>query len=428
MGKKALLALAWGFALFGVGKVVYAFRETPPGDFMLYYFGGRLAGEGKIERLYQKSAYEPLVAELRERGDYINPINTAVGIYYFVRPAFAAYLYIPYTWFPYRTALALSVALNLILLGALVWKLPEWFPYQDFFGVGLFRACLFVFMPFTAAIGHGQDTLLLVLLAAGGIYLALRGNEFAAGFLLGCCAFKPHLLVAMPLVMLASGKRKMLFSFLGTGLALALWSFAAIGPQGVRDWFDLLRAPSTDFEPQAMGNLRALSLHFGFAAAAVATLLALACFGIVLRNASLAPQFSAAILVGLLVSPHTYRYDFSMLAIVSLLATHPAVRYVVLLPWLNLFPVLELLPMVFLSLGCLIAIAALSIRSGGTRKRPTDPQQAAGDRGPRRETDLFHFEATYTSPQWRSQPGGGDLRGMCYPDLSPRSGRLAVRI
>ena len=41
------------------------------------------------------------------------------------------------------------------------------------------------------------------------------------------------------------------------------------------------------------------------------------------------PQGSVGtILVGLLVSPHTYRYDFAMLAIVSLLATHPAVRYV----------------------------------------------------------------------------------------------------
>ena len=369
LGKKALLALAWGFAIFGVGKVVHAMCETPPGDFMLYYFGGRLAAEGKIERLYQKSAYEPLVAELRQRGDYINPINAAVGIYYFVRPAFAAYLYIPYAWFPYRTSLLLSVAVNLLLLGALVWKLPEWFPYQDFFGVGLFRACLFVFMPFTTAIGHGQDTLLLVLLAAGGIYLALQGNEIAAGFFLACCAFKPHLLVAMPFVMLASGKRKMLYSFLATGLALALCSFAAIGPQGVRDWFDLLRAPSTDFEPQAMGNFRALYLHFGFTAAAVAALAALACFGIVLRSAPMAQQFSAAILVGLLASPHTYRYDFSMLAIVSMLAPHPAVRYVVLLPWLNLFPVVELLPMIFLSLGCLIAIAVWSLR----RKRTTVP-------------------------------------------------------
>jgi hypothetical protein len=270
----------------------------------------------------------------------------------------------------------LSVAVNLILLAALVWKLPEWFPYQDFFGVGLFRACLFLFMPFAAAIGHGQDILLLVLLAAGGIYLALQGSDIPAGFLLACCAFKPHLLVAMPFVMLASGKRKMLYSFLATGLVLALWSFAAIGPQGVRDWFDLLRAPSTDFEPQAMGNLRALSLHFGFAAAALAALVALTCFGIVLRKASLAEKFSAAILVGLLVSPHTYRYDFSMLAIVSLLATHPAVRYVVLLPWLNLFPVLELLPMIFLTLGCLIAIAVLSMRPRWTGRRATAALEA----------------------------------------------------
>src|SRR5207249_3715452 len=99
------------------------------------------------------------------------------------------------------------------------------------------------------------------------------------------------------------------------GVVLTAWSCAAVGSQGLREWVSMLNAPSTDFAPEHMGNLRALGIRFGFSVAIVAALIALGSFGVVLWRGALADKFASAILLSLLVSPHTYRYDFALLAI-----------------------------------------------------------------------------------------------------------------
>jgi hypothetical protein len=108
-----------------------------------------------------------------------------------------------------------------------------------------------------------------------------------------------------------------------------------------------------------MANLRAVRLQLGLAPAVLSGALTLASFGLVLRRGSFADKFSAAILTSLLLSPHTYRYDLSLLAIVAFLANGQALRYILLLRWLIFYPRLDLLPMVFLSLGYQVAYGTL---------------------------------------------------------------------
>jgi hypothetical protein len=226
-----LVASAWLFALLGVAKILYPVRNTLPNDFIIFFIGGQLAAEGRISQLYHPPAYEPWIAELRNRGEFIRPSIQSISAYYFVRPAFAAFLYVPFTWLPFRTAFHLALLGNITVLGILLWKLPLWFPLRDFFSVGVLRACLILFIPFISAIAHGQDILLLTLIAAYSTHLALQNREVPAGILLAACSVKPHLILAMPALLLAAGKRRMLWSFLATGVLLAGLSFAAIGQQ-----------------------------------------------------------------------------------------------------------------------------------------------------------------------------------------------------
>jgi Glycosyltransferase family 87 len=355
--KRLLILAAWSFVAFYFAGVLREIVRVPPSDFVLYYFAGKLAGAGHIAQVYHTPAYEPLIAGLRAQHEVLNSTVTSLHSYYFLRPAFAAFFYIPYSWLSYRTAALAAIAVNMLLLGILIWKAPLWFPLPDFFGVGLFRALFCMLVGFRAAVGQEQDIILLTLLLAWGVHLVFEEREIAAGVVLAVCSFKPHLIWALPLALLAARKRKTLYAFLAAGLGLAVFSLAAVGPQGVREWIALLQASSTDFLPENMFNLRAVGLHFGWTAAAACAVLVLVAFGFVLRRNSFSDQVSAAVIVGMLVSPHTYRYDLSLLAIVALLAESSAARYLVLLPWLNFYPRPDLLPMVFGSLGYLIYLA-----------------------------------------------------------------------
>lgn len=308
---------------------------------MPFYFAGKLAAGGQVAHLYDKAAYQPLIEDLRSTGERMNPIDA----HYFIRPAFEAYYYIPFGLFSYRTAVALQVAVNLALLGALIWKLPVWFPLP-----GWFRICLLCFLPFLWSVGIGQDTLPITLIAAWALYRARTGDPMLPGILLGLCAYKPHLIWAMPIALLAAGKRRMPLATIATGGALAAISLALVGPAGVRQYLKLLEAPSTDFMPHIMGNVRALGLQYGPAAALAAAVLTLAGFALILWRGILVEKFSAAILTALLLSPHTYWQDYSLAAIVAAVGVYRILPFFVLLPWPHFYPRKDMLPWIFLSL------------------------------------------------------------------------------
>ena len=107
-----------------------------------------------------------------------------------------------------------------------------------------------------------------------------------------------------------------------------------------------------------MGNIRALDIHFGLAFAGIALLLTVVSFCIVLRRGSFSDRLSAALLAGLLISPHTYWQDYSLAAIIAMLTPNPAVQAVLLLPWPYLYPRKDELPMIFISLTYLIVLGA----------------------------------------------------------------------
>jgi hypothetical protein len=377
MWNKALRAFAWLAALLIAGWFLRPVRllvapgapqKFSPPDLMQFYFAGQLAASGRVAGLYQRQAYKPLIAHMRAQGE-------RVGAYPFNRPAFAAFLCIPLTWVPYRTALLLTALGNIVLLALLVWKLPAWSSQPVWL-----RVPLAVFLPLLLTIVIAQDTLLLALLVAWGLRLAARGKDTAGGIVLALCAVKPHLIWALPLALLAAGKWRMLRAFAGAGAALALASFAAVGPGGVRDWIELLQAPSTDYRPETMANVRALAIHFGTPAGVAATLFVLACAAIILRRGRFEEKLAACLMASLLLNPHTYLYDLSLLAVAAFWPGAP-VGYAALLPWPYLYGRDDMLAWIFLMLAGLGAASARLVnRSARQETLPWDAAPIASKR------------------------------------------------
>lgn len=322
-------------------------RHTPVWDLPQFYFAGTLVREGKVASIYDRTAYEPLVDELRRSDERASQKSL-----YFNRPAFEAPLFLPLAYLSFHWATLLAILVNLVLLGVLVWKLPGWCG-----GGADTRICLFIFMPFLYSVAFGQDTLLLTLFVSGGLYLILQDRQVPAGVLFALALFKPHLIWAIPIALAFARKWRALGAFLLAGGCLGVLSFALVGIPGVLQWLELLKAPTTDTVPLLMGNTRALGLHFGPWAGMLGAGVAVASFGVILRRNSLADKLSASLIVGLLLSPHTYCQDYSLLAVVALASQRPIARYMVLLPWPYFYLPTDILPLTLVALGCLIVLA-----------------------------------------------------------------------
>ena len=349
MPKRLARFAAWGLTLLLATVFLSPLRTVRPPDFMPFYFAGKLARSGRIAEVHHKPAYQPLIAELRATGERMNPVDA----HYFIRPAFQAFFYVPFTFFSYPVASLLAIAANVALLGVLIWKLPVWFSVSP-----SVRVWLFAFKPFLWSIGIGQDTLLLTLLVAGSLVLAARDREVLAGALLGLGVFKPHLVWALPLVLVAAGRWKMVASFLAVAVGLGGVSLAAVGRSGFQEWIALVQAPSSDYLPHIMGNVRAVGLQLGAVAGGVAALVVVASFTVILLRGCWADRISAALLAALLLSPHTYWQDYSLAALAALLSVRSWPRYILLLPWPYFYFRNDLLPFVFLSLVWLCVLAA----------------------------------------------------------------------
>ncbi len=350
----ALLAAAGVFA--GYYYLIYLQRHRPP-DFVHFYLGGKMIVSGRAAEIFNKPAYEPLIAQALREG----APPTKFGNYYFNRPLFQALFYAPFALLPYGAASDLFALFNFICLGLLIWKLPVWCEVPSRFRA-LFRIGLFCFYPFHWSIIVGQDTLLLTLLVACALRLAQKGAPGMAGFLLALSFFKPHLTWAYPFLFLLERRWKAAWSFLISGLVLILISFIPVGLAGVGKFIDLVQDPSSDIQPEIMGNVRAIGLHFGTAAGIVTAVLALACLAITFWKGNYYERVTAACLAPVLLSPHTYWQDYAMAAIPLALTPVPAVQLFLLVPWQFFYSPLDELPMICIALTWLVVVAALAVR------------------------------------------------------------------
>ena len=192
-------ALALGLPAYLVGVNLWTWVFTVSvflggrSDFRQLYAAGYMVRSGHAHELYDYEAQRYFQNKLVSRADMALP---------FVRPAYEALLFVPFSFLSYRSAYLTFLALNVILLSASYRLLrPKLGNLARIYG-WLPAALFLAYLPVAAALIQGQDSVLLLLLFTLTLSLLERGNALAAGAILGLAAFKFQVVIPITLLVL----------------------------------------------------------------------------------------------------------------------------------------------------------------------------------------------------------------------------------
>lgn len=212
----------------------------------------------------------------------------------------------PLALLPYRVAYAAWLPLSVgALLGfALLWP-----------GHYVWLVCCW-FLPAFVGLFNGQDVSFVLFWVALAVWLLRRERSFAAGVVLALCASKYHLMVLIPLVVLAQRRWRMVGGAAAAAFLMAAVSFACQGPDWPRQYYSVLA--DSRIHP-ALEHMPALHAFFGttraglwFELAASITLASLV--WITARDArSFEWPLGMALAAGVLISFHSYIADCTIL-------------------------------------------------------------------------------------------------------------------
>jgi hypothetical protein len=273
-------------------------------DFLNLYNGATMAREGVFAQMH-----DPQVQLAHQRA-IDPPVQYLVP---FVRLHWYAALLSPLSLLPLATAFWLWIGIQTASLIALwVWCKRQW-------GGDALILCS-LFLPAALGIASGQDCVWIAWIVAG-IYGSSRDrSSLSAGFLLGMGFLKFHLFLLWPIALLLQKRWR---SILGAALAVGLqlvFSLAVAGWSGLVAYPALLMRKDIERlspSPELMTNVQGLTAnaHAGFWFQAALTLIVVALTAGACWKAPLWRWTSAAAVGSLLVAPHVYGYDASLLLV-----------------------------------------------------------------------------------------------------------------
>ncbi len=300
-------------------------------DFAIYYCAGTVVRQGMGHQLYDAAV------RFQVEQQFATNVPQFRGPLPWTHPPFEALFFAPFSSFPYLTAYLLWNALNLVLVGLVLWMMSPYVPQLRARGPALWLLAL-AFFPIFFNLLEGQDGILLLFLYALA-YVSLRKNRDAvAGGFLAVGLFKFHLILPFLLLLLVQKRWKVLYGFVPVSLVAVFASIAIAGsralwayPRYVFYWEKVLAG--SDRVPAGMPNLRGLMYIFlpdwryDPAVVFVLSLALLFFVGWRLRSTrsreSFDLNFSLAIVATVLVSYHVVSYDLSVLLIpIVLLVNH----------------------------------------------------------------------------------------------------------
>ena len=322
-----------GIFLFSPNYQVGESRSTPfGGDFLQEWVGGQIVASGNAHRLYEFDFFRAV-----QHDESLIGFRWPVESYYpAVYPPFYYLLVSPISGLDYHFAAiiwGLLSALALVLAGELLIRYYP--PCRKYVAYGLAIAMLFTPLLTCLNIGHKSTFLLLIL--TGTFVLLYNKRPCWAGIVFGMIAFKPHLFLVIGLAMLV--KRQWFFVL---GLAITLTCFAGLclltGIDACVDYTGVIMGTSNYIHTGGYELANAHSLwgavlnafpgHSAFfvnsltivLSLVVLGLLAIICWGpLATESSRFALQFAALVLATILVSPHMYFYDLTMVLLPLLL-------------------------------------------------------------------------------------------------------------
>ena len=350
--------------VMGIAMHIEVFRDRPATaicgtDFPIFYGSAKLLG---TPDLYSAAAVQRMQRQ---------EIGCGSAAAAFIRlPYFAALIW-PFTLLPVGIAFTIW---RLLLIGAEL-------GFVAFFGSHwkwALLACVWSW-PLAWDLDNGQDASFLLLAVMAAAFLLKRGRPFAAGVCFAWCAAKPHLLVLLPLLLIARNMRRTAAGLATGAAAVIAVSFAAGGLSWPARFLHAIANPLIDPTPFELHNIRGL-VHGWWPAEAVLGLTIGVAVWIVCRRAPFEIGLAAVLAGSLLVCHHLTASDWCMLLPVGLivgfhgatLAVRAAAVFLIT-PLVTLFqhqpPLMRIPDLVLLLLVYAMAFEAWSL-TGQERHKP----------------------------------------------------------
>jgi hypothetical protein len=307
---EAILWLVTGALFFGM-LGAQLFRHAAHHDFLVFFTQGTIAAEGNMDRLYDIPYVQQVQKRIApEKKLFIPP----------TRPAFYVPLLAPLGWMTIWPAFTVWLIVQGLGLVAFTW----WTKTR--FGWGAVAATSF-FFPFAMGILNGQDISFMVLLVLGSWLALEKGRDEWAGVLLAATLFKFHLLLLLVPAMLLQRKWRMFAAYSAMAAVEAAISVALGGALPYIDMLTNGKIDTLSESPEMMPNIYAMLINLGIDSTpmrvtGVLAIAAIALFPRPLPTLSIG-WFWAAVAGSILVTPHTYSYDISLLLPALLMLLQP---------------------------------------------------------------------------------------------------------
>src|SRR6202158_2761524 len=294
-------------------------------DFRQLYTAGYMVRTGHSRELYDYAAQKSFQDATVSREQVALP---------FIRPAYQALLFAPFSFISYRTAYFFFLAVNLALLSASFLMLR---PRLSNLGAvwNLLPLAMFIsFIPTGVALMQGQDSVLLLLILSTSLLSLERDSELVAGVLTGFALFKFQIAIPVAILFFSWKRWRFFGGFCATAAALALLSVWITGLAQAKTYFHLvfsmgtgLGSGSNQLPPgslKKMMNLHGLIFgitagHIGLRSTTVLTLILsiVFLFWVALAGSRLRrdDQFKVAIASAVVVSYYMFVHDLVILLI-----------------------------------------------------------------------------------------------------------------
>jgi hypothetical protein len=297
-------------------------------DFRTQYVAGYMVRAGFGHQLYD---YE---AARRFQSDRVSDSDKALP---FIHLAYEALLYVPLSFFKYRTAYFFFLLGNLAFLGSSFFLLRPYLSELETIWSYLPIAIFACFLPVTMTLVEGQNSILLLLVMVLVFIKLDHGDDVSAGLIFGVASMKVQFVLPVAFLFLLWRRWRFLGGLAVSASALVTISILLTGLSGFASYLQLLGSMSARFSsesgshlgirPELMPNLRGLiTVIFAGPSRVTHVLTLVTTAAVLIAAATKRRSFPFALLVALLVSYHETFTDAVLLILPIALASSAAAR------------------------------------------------------------------------------------------------------
>ena len=189
-------------------------------DYRNLYVAGYIVRSGQAHSIYD------LALQNRLQNELVSPAAVPLP---FIRPAFEALLFAPFSYLPFRASYFAFFLFNLLLIIVLLVMIRPWLVHIRSLDPAL-PNLLLLFMPLIVAILQGQDSILLAVLLAAAVRALRKDAAVISGTLVALGLFKMQMVLPIFLLMLLWRRWRFCAGFAATAAILSAISIALAGP------------------------------------------------------------------------------------------------------------------------------------------------------------------------------------------------------